>query len=171
MSRTVQKPQTAPVTTSVLAACCMLLFTIGGRGDTANESLLFIGQDPNPAKTGLVAYKVGKERLNALPDWGPDTSEAPPPLGVSAAVSTASKEIAVKFNYEAKRLQLNEVVLMKAPLADRNVWYYVVVHVVNTAKNPYHPHPNDYKEIRVVVLMDGGVVAPSDADLSQHIRF
>ena len=63
--------------------------------------LLFIGQDPKPGSNGAIAYTVAEKRFEALPEWGPDTDDVPPPLNMSAAASIAAVDIATRYKAES----------------------------------------------------------------------
>lgn len=132
--------------------------------------LFFVAKNPNPKAEGYVAYEIGKPHFEKLQDWGPDTNTNLPPLAITDAVSLARTEIEMKYGYKGERVVLREVVLLKAASATKNVWYYIVAHQVNTAKNPLLAEMNDSLEIRIPVLMDGHVVEPSHLDMSEQIR-
>lgn len=153
----------------ILSGMLILASECVAAGD--DEVLLFMGQDPKPGSSGAVAYKVTTKRFEALPEWGPDTGDVPPPLDMSAAASIAAVDIVTRYNYNKERLRLSVVSLWKASHTSRNVWYYVITYEVNIAKNAFFPHPSERVDIRVVVLMDGRIVAPSVTELSRQINF
>lgn len=155
---------------SLVSATYVVTAELKTRGPTNDKVQLYIGNDPKPKSEGFVAYEIEKQRFVELPEWGPDTNKEPPPFAISDAVALAKTEIETKYHYKGERVMLNEVVLLKAANASKNVWYYVVSHQINMAKNPFYTELNDLEEIRVVVLMDGNVVEPSHIDMSQQIR-